>query len=99
MSQTPSPVYAESLVALLTEHGKEGVISSVLDTELGCRVERVIGYDKDLLGTFTRHIPRAGMQIEAARKKARIGMQFLVCRSGSPARVCSASTRSWECNP
>ena len=76
MSPTPSSVYAESRVALLTQHGKEGVIASVLDTALGCRVERVTGYDTDLLGTFTRDIPRAGMQLEAARKKARIGMQL-----------------------
>jgi len=76
MSPTPSSVYAESRVALLTQHGKEGVIASVLDTALGCRVERVTGYDTDLLGTFTRDIPRAGMQLEAARRKARIGMQL-----------------------
>ena len=63
MSPTPSSVYAESRVALLTQHGKEGVIASVLDTALGCRVERVTGYDTDLLGTFTRDIPRAGMQL------------------------------------
>jgi hypothetical protein len=76
MASAPSSTYAESRVALLTQHGKEGVIASVLDTALGCRVERVTGYDTDLLGTFTRDIPRAGMQLEAARKKARIGMQL-----------------------
>ncbi len=76
MSPTASSIYAESRVALLTQHGKEGVIASVLDAALGCRVERVAGYDTDLLGTFTRDIPRAGMQLEAARKKARIGMQL-----------------------
>ena len=63
-------------MALLTQHGKEGVIASVLDTALGCRVERVTGYDTDLFGTFTREIPRAGMQLEAARKKARVGMEL-----------------------
>ena len=76
MSPTPSSIYAESRVALLTQHGKEGVIASVLDAALGCRVERVMGYDTDLLGTFTRDIPRAGMQLEAGRKKARIGMEL-----------------------
>ena len=85
MSQTPSPIYAESRVALLTQHGKEGVIASVLDMALGCRVERVSGYDTDLLGTFTRDIPRAGMQLEAARKKARIGMEL----SGLPLGLAS----------
>ncbi|MCL5059799.1 MAG: hypothetical protein M1449_04375 [Candidatus Thermoplasmatota archaeon] len=68
--------YAGRRIALLTQHGKEGAIASVLDPALGCRVERVTGYDTDLLGTFSRDIPRAGTQLEAARKKARIGMEL-----------------------
>ncbi len=67
-------LYFDERVALLTQHGKEQVIAPVLNTSLGCRVERVGGFDTDMLGTFTRDIPRAGSQIEAARKKARIGM-------------------------
>ncbi len=67
---------ADQCIALLTQHGKERVIAPVLDAALGCRVERVAGYDTDLLGTFTRDIPRAGTQIEAARRKARIGMEL-----------------------
>jgi len=63
-------------MALLTQHGKEGVIASVLDTALGCRVERVSGFDTDTLGTFTRDIPRPGTQREAARRKARVGMEL-----------------------
>jgi len=69
-------VYAAQRVALLTQHGKESVIAPLLESALGCRVERVAGYDTDLLGTFTRDIPRAGTQLEAARQKARIGMQL-----------------------
>lgn len=68
--------YAGQCVALLTQHGKEQVIAPLLDSALGCRVERVAGYDTDLLGTFTREIPREGTQREAARRKARIGMQL-----------------------
>ncbi|AOV17016.1 hypothetical protein BJI67_08050 [Acidihalobacter aeolianus] len=68
--------YVGERVALLTQHGKEQVIAPVLAGAIGCKVERVAGYDTDLLGTFTRDIPRAGIQIEAARKKARIGMQI-----------------------
>ena len=85
MNPTLPSIYAESRVALLTQHGKEGVIASVLDTALGCRVERVTGYDTDLLGTFTRDIPRAGTQLEAARKKARLGMEL----SGLPLGLAS----------
>ena len=59
MSLPLSSSYAESRMALLTQHCKEGVIASVLDTALGCRVERVMGCDTDRLGTFTCDIPRA----------------------------------------
>ena len=51
--------YAGRRIALLTRHGKERAIAPVLESALGCRVERVAGYDTDLLGTFTRDIPRA----------------------------------------
>lgn len=77
--------YSGRRVALLTQHGKEGVIAPVLEPLLGCRVERVAGYDTDLLGTFSRDIPRAGTQLEAARRKARIGMEL----SGLPLGLAS----------
>lgn len=89
MSHDIAPIlatcYTDQRVALLTQHGKERVIASVLDVALGCQVERVTGYDTDLLGTFTRDIPRAGTQREAARKKARIGMEL----AGLPLGVAS----------
>lgn len=78
-------VYAGRRIALLTQHGKEAVIAPVLDTALGCRVERVSGFDTDTLGTFTRDIPRAVSQREAARRKARIGMEL----SGLPLGLAS----------
>ncbi|MEW5921181.1 MAG: DUF6671 family protein [Bacillota bacterium] len=68
--------YRGRKVALLTQHGKERVITPVLEAHLGCRVEHVSGYDTDRLGTFTREVPRAGTQLEAARTKARIGMEL-----------------------
>ncbi|MDO9636812.1 MAG: hypothetical protein Q7I95_07610 [Thiobacillus sp.] len=77
--------YSGRRVALLTQHGKEGVIAPVLDAALGYRVERVGGFDTDALGTFTRDIPRAGNQTEAARRKARIGMEL----SGLPLGLAS----------
>ncbi len=63
-------------IALLTQHGKERAIAPVLERALGCRVEVARGFDTDRLGTFTRDIPRAGTQLEAARKKARLGMEL-----------------------
>lgn len=77
--------YRDRTAALLTQHGKERVIGPVLEATLGCRVQRVSGYDTDQLGTFTREIPRAGTQIEAARRKARIGMTL----SGLPLGLAS----------
>lgn len=68
--------YRDQQVALLTQHGKETVIAPVLAEQLGCRVEKVDGFDTDLLGTFTRDIAREGSQLDAARKKARIGMEL-----------------------
>ena len=68
--------YAGQTVALLTQHGKAQAIAPVLEPALGCRVVTVEGYDTDQLGTFTREIPRLGTQLEAARRKARIGMEL-----------------------
>jgi len=77
--------YAGRRVALLTQHGKERVVAPVLRDAVGCFVERVDGYDTDRLGTFTREVPREGTQLDAARRKARIGMDL----SGLPLGVAS----------
>ena len=91
--------YRDQQVALLTQHGKEGVIAPVLAKLLGCRVEKVEGFDTDLLGTFTRDIAREGSQLGAARKKARIGMELSGFSIGiaSEGWVGSAPIRSPEC--
>lgn len=72
-------------ICLLTQHGKEEVIGPLFLEALGAQVQLVGGYDTDLLGTFTRERPRYGTQLEAARKKARIGME----RSGLPLGLAS----------
>jgi len=68
--------YCGRRVALLTRHCKEKVIAPVLEPAIGCRIELVDGFDTDQLGSFTGEIPRAGTQLEAARRKARIGMML-----------------------
>ena len=68
--------YAGRRVALLTQHGKQRVIAPVLETGLGCAVVHVDSFDTDTLGTFTREVPRAGSQLDAARAKARKGMEL-----------------------
>jgi hypothetical protein len=70
-------IFRNRAASLLTKHGKEQVISSVLDAELGCQVQQTDAYDTDLLGTFTQETPRYGSQLDAARKKAKIGMELL----------------------
>ena len=77
--------YLGRRVAFLTQHGKEKVVAPALEAMLGCKVSHVTGYDTDLLGTFTRDIPRIGTQREAARRKARIGMEL----SGLPLGLAS----------
>lgn len=85
MKATSDHPYRGRSAALLTQHGKERLIAPVFQTLLDCRVERVDGYDTDLLGTFTREIPRPGSQLEAARRKARVGMTL----SGLPLGIAS----------
>lgn len=75
-------LYEGEPVAFLTRHGKERVVAEVLEPVLRCRIAHVSEYDTDLLGSFTREIPRQGTQIEAARRKARIGMRLLALPLG-----------------
>ena len=45
-----------------------------IESALGCQLVHTDAYDTDQLGTFTRELTRAGSQLDAARKKASIGM-------------------------
>lgn len=74
--------YDGQRVALLTKHGKEALLGPIFSAALGCKVELIAGYDTDTLGTFTRDIPRDGSQLEAARRKARIGAELGLCSIG-----------------
>lgn len=60
-----------------TKHGKEAVIAPLLATAL--EIETVVPetFDTDRFGTFTRDVPRAGSQLEAARAKAMAAMDLL----------------------
>lgn len=71
----PKP-YSGLKASLLTQHGKESVICPQLLDSNGLEVVHISGYDTDKLGTFTRDIPRYGSQLDAARKKARVGMEL-----------------------
>lgn len=74
--------YTDRRAVLLTQHGKETVLAPVLAEAVGCRVERIDGYDTDRLGSFSRDVERIGNQLETARRKARIGMELSGCDLG-----------------
>ena len=84
MSKHSKP-YQGLKASLLTQHGKESVICPQLFDSNGLEVMHVQGYDTDKLGTFTHDIPRYGSQLDAARKKARVGMEL----SGSALGIAS----------
>ena len=78
----PHEAYRGARIAFLTQHGKETLLQPVMAAALGCQLERVTGFDTDLLGTVTREIPREGSQLDAARTKARTGMELSGCLLG-----------------
>jgi hypothetical protein len=77
--------YQGEPVALLTQHGKEQLLTPLLAAALGCKVHHVTGFDTDQLGSFSREVPRPGSQRDAARQKAEIGMRL----SGLPVGLAS----------
>jgi hypothetical protein len=78
-------IFKDQQIALLTQHGKEQAIASILEPALGCVIRHVSGFDTDQLGTFTRDQPRLVTQLEAARLKARKGIEL----SGLPIGIAS----------
>ena len=77
--------YQGNKASLLTQHGKEAVICPELLASSGIDVVHISHYDTDQLGSFTREIARYGSQLDAVRKKARIGMEL----SGLPLGMAS----------
>ncbi len=72
----PHP-YVGARFALLTMHGKEDAVAPPLrEAFAGSSLAVVEGFDTDTLGTFTRDVARAGSQIEAARRKARLACEL-----------------------
>jgi hypothetical protein len=63
-------------LTLLTQHGKESILGPVFEERTDYRLVLVSGFDTDLLGTFGREVPRVGSQLDAARRKCRLGMEL-----------------------
>lgn len=74
--------WAGERIALLTRHGKEQVLGPLLASVTGARVELVDDVDTDAFGTFTREVPRAGSQLDAARRKAALAVAHSGARFG-----------------
>lgn len=68
--------YQGCKVAFPTKHGKQNIVRKPLELALGCEIVHTDRFDTDHLGTFTRDIARAGWQLDAARKKAQLGMEL-----------------------
>ena len=68
--------YRGKNVSLLTKHGKEKIIAPIIERNLGCSIDLIQSFDTDELGTFDRTIEREGTQLQTARRKAHIGIDF-----------------------
>lgn len=67
--------YEGLTAALATRHGKERAIAPAFAAATGLAITVPGGIDTDALGTFTGEVARAGSMREAARRKARLGME------------------------
>lgn len=63
-------------VVIATMHQKEQAIAPLLEAALGVRVVVPDAFNTDEFGTFTRDVPRAGSQREAARRKAEAALEL-----------------------
>ena len=74
--------YENIKISLLTKHKKEKVIAPKFIKMLDAEIIHTDTFDTDELGTFTRDKARYGNQLDAARRKARIGMEITGLKYG-----------------
>jgi len=74
--------YENIKISLLTKHKKEKVIAPKFIKKLDAEIIHTDTFDTDELGTFTRDKARYGNQLDAARRKARIGMEITGLKYG-----------------
>ena len=82
MSSPEQAFYKGQTLAFLTQHGKQDLLRTLLESSLGCQLLHTDAWDTDQLGTFTRDQSRRGSQMDAARQKANIGMALTGARLG-----------------
>ena len=74
--------YENIKISLLTKHKKENVIAPKFLKMLNAEIIHTDAFDTDELGTFTRDKARYGNQLDAARRKAMIGMEITGLKYG-----------------
>ena len=74
--------YENIKISLLTKHKKEKVIAPKFLKMFDAEIIHTDTFDTDELGTFTRDKARYGNQLDAARRKARIGMEITGLKYG-----------------
>ena len=74
--------YENIKISLLTKHQKEKVIAPKFLKMFDAEIIHTDAFDTDELGTFTRDRARYGNQLDAARRKARIGMEITGLKYG-----------------
>ena len=74
--------YENIKISLLTKHKKEKAIAPKFLKMLDAEIIHTDTFDTDELGTFTRDKARYGNQLDAARRKARIGMEITGLKYG-----------------
>jgi len=74
--------YQGMIASIATMHGKEKIMSPILDRWLGITLFRCDSVDTDRFGTFTGEIPRIDTMLETARKKAKESVRHSGCAIG-----------------
>ena len=74
--------YENIKISLLTKHKKEKVIAPKFIKIFDAEIIHTDTFDTDELGTFTRDKARYGNQLDAARRKARVGMEITGLKYG-----------------
>jgi len=74
-----SNLFEGRTLIIATKHGKEEVLASVLEKELGVKCTLPSDFDTDVLGTFTGLIERKTDALNTARKKCEMAMEQYNC--------------------
>lgn len=74
--RSPIDLFRGRLGAIATMHRKEAAMADRLQQGLAIKTMVPSNFNTDAFGTFTRDVPRAGTQIEAARRKAKAALEM-----------------------